>query len=171
MTYLETILKRAQEIQCLTHPSSSTSLLSLASQSRPQPIANIAFPDPLPLQPALTAAGARPEISQAMDQAYQKRAADLRTLYHSAITLVCSNQAQYSTEFRRIPTQKVVSSFTKLYLRELVAWREECVDAYLKHPSAGNKTLSSSCTPKFNHVSPVLPCLIRPFIMPLAISS
>ncbi|KAG0707491.1 homeodomain protein 2 [Suillus ampliporus] len=147
---LRHVMQNVQE--CLAHPSISTSSRSLASQSPPQqPVVNISLPDPPPIQPALMAAGARPEISLAMDQTYQKRAADLRALYHSTITLICSNQAQYQSKFRLVPEQKILSVFTELYLKQLVAWREEGVILYLKHSSTADKAQSSNCTTRFNH--------------------
>nr|BAL45603.2 homeodomain protein 2 [Rhizopogon roseolus] len=154
MTSIDSILKlivqRVQE--CFPHSPISSSSHLLASQSIPQQhIASISLPDPPPIYPALMAAGARPEISQAIDQAYHKRATDLRALYHSAAALVCSNQAHHSTEFCSVSMQKVLSLFTKLYLRQLVIWRDDCVNLYLKHPSTGDKPRTSSCTPKFNH--------------------
>lgn len=154
---LERITRRVQETQrlCLAHPSVSTSSRLLTSQSQSyspcHPVANISLPDPPPIQSALIAAGASPEISLSMDQAYQKRAADLRALYRSTITLICSNQARSPSEFRYVSEQKIQSVFTELYLRQLVTWREEGVQLYLKHPSTGNKTQISSCTAKFNH--------------------
>ncbi|KAG2076873.1 homeodomain protein 2 [Suillus decipiens] len=152
MTSIEPILKqiiqRGQD--CLVLPSTSSRLFTPQSSPR-QPIAHISLPDPPPIQSALIAAGASPEISLSMDQAYQKRAADLRGLYHSTITLICSNQAQSPSKFRYVSEQKIQSVFTELYLRQLATWREEGVHLYLKHPSTGDKTQSSSCTAKFNH--------------------
>ncbi|KAG1757151.1 homeodomain protein 2 [Suillus lakei] len=157
-TSVESILKRiihhAQETQrlCLAHPSMASSR-SLAPQScsPQQPIANISLPDPPSIQPALITAGAHLELSLAIDQAYQKRAADLRAVYHSAVILVCSNQAQYPSQFRYVSQQKILSIFTELYVRQLMTWREEGVTSYLKHSSAGEKTHTSICTAKFNH--------------------
>ncbi|KAG2156649.1 homeodomain protein 2 [Suillus bovinus] len=124
---LKQIIKRAQQIQSLTHPSVSTSSDSLALQTySPRPLVNISLPDPPPIRPALLAAGARPEISLAIDQAYQKRAADLK--------------AAYPSDFRHGHDQKVLSVFIELYLKQLVTWREEGVASYLKHSSAGDKT-------------------------------
>lgn len=156
---VESILKQiihcGQETQrlCLAHPSVSTSSRLFAPQlySPRQPIANISLPDPPPIQPALIAAGAHPELSLAIDQTYQKRAGDLRAVYQSAVTLLCSNQAQYPSQFRYVPEQKIMSIFTGLYLKQLMTWREEGVASYLKHSSTGDKTQTSSCTPKFNH--------------------
>nr|WDY60863.1 HD MAT HD2 protein [Rhizopogon salebrosus] len=150
---LKRIMQRAQEFQCITHPSILTSSGSLTSQSSllRQPTINISLPDPPSLQPALMAAGAHPEASLAMDQAYQKRATDLRAHYQSTVTLICSNRAQYPLKFRSVPEQKIFSVFTELYLRQLAAWREEGVTLYLKHASASDKARTSSCTPKFNH--------------------
>nr|WDY60857.1 HD MAT HD2 protein [Rhizopogon vinicolor] len=149
-TFANSILKRAQEIQCLTQPYVSTSSVSLASPSPPRQ-SIISFPDAPPLQPALIAAGANPEILRAMEQSYQKRAADLRALYHSTATIVYSNQAQYPSKFRYVSEQKIISVFTELYLKQLVSWREENVALYLKHSSTADKAPASSCTPKFNH--------------------
>ncbi|KAG2155592.1 homeodomain protein 2 [Suillus clintonianus] len=158
MTSVDSILKhillRVQDIQCLTstHPS-ITSSRSITPQlySPQQPIANISLPDPPPLQPALMAAGACPEISLAMDQEYQKRAAELRAFCHSTVGHVCSNQAQYSPKFRYVPEQKLLPAFTELYLRQLAAWREDCVVLYLKHSSTVDNAQRSSGTTKFNH--------------------
>jgi hypothetical protein len=151
---MESILKLAQEIQSLARPSVSPSSFSLASQS-PSLRHNtvIALPDPLPIQPALITAGAHPEISLEMERAYQKRAADLRTHYQSTVTVICSNQAQYPSKYRYTSEQKILSVFTELYLRQLASWREEGVALYLQHASAGSRARTSSCTPKFNHVS------------------
>ncbi|KAG1783501.1 homeodomain protein 2 [Suillus placidus] len=148
---LKRIAQRAQE--CLAHPSVSASprLFAPQSCSPRQSIANFSLPDPPPIQPALIAAGARPEISLAIEQAYQKRAADLRVAYHSGVTLVCSNQSQHPSKFRYGTESKLVSSFTELYLRQLVAWREDCVALYLKHSSTSNNARTSSGTSKFNH--------------------
>nr|WDY60859.1 HD MAT HD2 protein [Rhizopogon vinicolor] len=147
---LKQIMQRVQE--CLAHPAISTSSLSLTYQSPPpQPIVGIALPDPPPIQPALIAVGAHPEISLAMEQSYQKRAAELRALYHSTATLLCSNQAQYPSKFRYVSDQKILSVFTELYLKQLVSWREENVALYLKHTSTADKTQASSGAPKFNH--------------------
>ncbi|KAG1795778.1 homeodomain protein 2 [Suillus plorans] len=150
---LKRITQRAQEIQCLAYPSGTASSRSFTPRScSPQhPIADISLPDPPPIQPALMAAGARPEISLAIEQAYQKRAADLRAIYRSAVTLVCSNQVQHPSKFRYVTEQKVLFAFTELYLKELVAWREQSVASYLKHSSTSDKIHTSSCTPKFNH--------------------
>ncbi|KAG2062303.1 homeodomain protein 2 [Suillus hirtellus] len=151
---LKQIVQRVQQIQSLSQPylSSSTSS-SLACQSPPpQPlIANISLPDPPPIQPALIAAGARPEISLAIDQAYQKRATELRSFCHSTVARVYSNQAQYPSKFRYVTEQKVLSLFTELYIRELLSWKEQAVVSYLKHSSTNDKTQISSSTAKFNH--------------------
>jgi len=164
MTSVDLILQRILQ-KCLIHPPVSTSSLSLASQSTPsQPIADIALPDAPSLQPALMAAGAPPEISLAIDQVYQKRAADLRVLCHRTIASLCSNQ--YSSQ------QKTESLLSELYLRELVTWREEVVALYLKHPAVGNKAQLSTSAPKFNHVrptskfhSPSLTCLLPDLVL------
>jgi len=155
-TSVESILKQilhgVQQIQCLTQSCVSTSSSSPACQSLPpQPfIANFSLPDPPPIQPALIAAGACSEIALAMDHAYQKRAADLQALCRSAVTQVCSNQAQYPSKFRYVSEQKVLSVFTELYLKQLVAWREQGVALFCKY-SLGDKSQTSSCTSKFNH--------------------
>ncbi|KAG1762939.1 homeodomain protein 2 [Suillus occidentalis] len=149
---LKQILHRVQETQrlCLAHPSVSTS--SLTSHTLPQPLpSNISLPDPPPIRPALMASGARPDVLLAMDHTYQKRAADLRALYHSAVTFICSNQAQYPSKLRCVSEQKIISVFTELYLKQLLAWREEGVVLYLKHSSTNDKVHTSSCAPKFNH--------------------
>jgi len=170
MTSIDSILKliiqRSQE--CLAHPSMSTLSGSLASQCSP-PQLNITLPDAPSLQPALMAAGAHPEISLAMDQVYQKRAADLRTLCYRSITNVCSTQ--YPSRFRLVPKQKILSVFTELYLKQLANWRECVVSSYLKRSSAGDKTQTSSSAPKFNHVSPIFyHFLIQLFMTPLVTS-
>ncbi|KAG1841722.1 homeodomain protein 2 [Suillus tomentosus] len=157
MTSIESVVRQilhgVQQIQCLTQPFVSTSSTLLASQSLPPqlPIHNITLPDPPPIQPALIAAGAHPEISLAMDQEYQKRAAELRAFCRSATAHVCSNQAQYPSKFRYVSEQKILSVFTELYLKQLATWREDCVILYLKHSSTGDKSQPSSGTPKFNH--------------------
>lgn len=159
-TSVESILKQiihcGQETQrlCLAHSSVSPSLRSFAPQScSPQQlIADISLPDPPSMQPALLAVGARPEISLAMDQVYQKRADDLRATYHSALTLVCSNQAQYPSKLRFVPEQKILSAFSELYVRELIAWRQDCVDFYLKRSSTSDNAQTSRGAPRFNHV-------------------
>ncbi|KAJ8597622.1 homeodomain protein 2 [Rhizopogon salebrosus TDB-379] len=153
MTSVDSVLKQImQHVQkCLTHPSISTSSRSLASQSPSPRHAIIALPDPPPMQPALITAGAHPEISLEMEKTYQKRAADLRAHYQSAVTVICSNQAQYPSKYRYAPEQKVLSVFTELYLRQLASWREEGVALYLQRASAGDSARTSSCTPKFNH--------------------
>ncbi|KAG2367773.1 homeodomain protein 2 [Suillus spraguei] len=147
---LKRIIQRSQDF--VTHSSvSSSHLYAPQSCSPQQPIANICLPDPPSMQPALLAAGACLDISLAMDQAYQKRAVDLRAFYHSTLTLVCSNQAQYPSKLRYVPEQKILSSFTESYLRELVAWRQECVDFYLKHSATRHDTQTSSGASRFNH--------------------
>ncbi|KAG2350813.1 homeodomain protein 2 [Suillus weaverae] len=151
---LKQIIQRVKDIQCLTQPFVLTSSRSFTPQSCSprQPIpAKISLPDPPSIQPALMAAGAPPEISLAIDQAYQKQAAELRALCHSTVTRVYSDQTQYPSKFRFVTEQKVLSSFTELYLRELVAWREQAVASYLKHASTSDKTRTSSSTAKFNH--------------------
>nr|WDY60851.1 HD MAT HD2 protein [Suillus brevipes] len=150
---LKRITQRAQEIQCLAHPSASTSscLFTPRSCSPRHPIAEISLPDPPSIQPGLMAAGARPEISLAIEQVYQKRAADLRAVYHSAVTLVCSNQAQHPSKFRYVTEQKVLTSFSELYLKELMAWREQAIASFLKYSSSNNKTHIVIYTAKFNH--------------------
>nr|WDY60850.1 HD MAT HD2 protein [Suillus brevipes] len=147
-TSVESILKQImQNVQELARPSMSTSSRLLASQcSRRQPIADISLPDPPPIQHALISAGAHPETSLAIEQAYQKRAAELRAVCHSAVTLICSNQ--YPSNFRPAPDQKVLSVFTEIYLKQLVTWKQDCVDLYLKHTSGNVQALSN--TPKFN---------------------
>jgi hypothetical protein len=140
----------------MAHPSVSTSLCPLSQSPPRQPIANISLPDPPPIQPALLTAGALPKISLAIEQAYQKRAVDLRAFYHSALTLMCTNQAQYPSKFRYLPEEKVLPAFIELYLRQLVTWREQAVASYLKYSST--KTHTSSCTAKFNHVR-LMSCL------------
>jgi hypothetical protein len=87
-----------------------------------------------------------------MGQVYQKRAAELRAFSLSTVALVYSNQAQHPSKFRCVTEQKVLSLFTELYLRQLAAWREECIVLYLKHSSTGDRTQTSGCTTKFNHV-------------------
>ncbi|KAG1754860.1 homeodomain protein 2 [Suillus paluster] len=145
---LKQIMQRAHEYLALS--SISTSSCSLASQSpRQLPIAKLSFPDAPPIQHALMAAGACPKISLAIDQAYQKRAADLRALCHSAVMQICSNQ--YSSNFGYAPDHKVLSVFTDIYLKQLVSWREQCVILYLKHSSTSDRAGTSSCAPKFNH--------------------
>ncbi|KAG2149576.1 homeodomain protein 2 [Suillus cothurnatus] len=151
---LKQIIHCAREIQSLGQPSVSTSSFSLASQSthrQPQGLVGISFPDPPPIQPALIAAGACPEISLAMDQTYQKRAADLRALYCATVTRIYSNQAQYPSKFRYVREQKVLPVFTELYLKQLATWREEGVILYLKHSSTRDKAQNSSYVAKFNH--------------------
>ncbi|KAG1813290.1 homeodomain protein 2 [Suillus subaureus] len=150
---LKQIIQRVKDIQCLTQPFASTSSCSFAPQacSLRQPIAKISLPDPPSMQSTLLAAGARPDISVAMDQAYQKRALDLRAFYHSALALMCSNQAQYPSKFRYVPEQKILSTFTELYLRQLMAWRQDCVDFYLKHSSTSGNVQNLSGTSRFNH--------------------
>ncbi|KAG2044459.1 homeodomain protein 2 [Suillus americanus] len=149
---LKQIIQRGQETQrlCNAHSSASTSPCS-RSQSLLQPIANISLPDPPPIQPALLAAGALPEISLAMEQAYQKRAADLQAFYRSTLTLMCSNQAQYPSKLRYVPEQKFLHTFSELYLKQLVNWREQAVASFLKHSSTGHNVQASSGTVKFNH--------------------
>ncbi|KAG1904677.1 homeodomain protein 2 [Suillus fuscotomentosus] len=147
---LKRIIERAQE--CLAHPSVLAS--SFAPQScspRQQPIANISLPDPPSIYSALLAAGACHDISLAINQAYQTRAAELRAFCHSAVARVYSNQAQYPSKFRYVPGQKVLPVFTELYLRQLSTWRQECIDLYLKHTSTSDKIQTSSGGPKFNH--------------------
>ncbi|KAG1864760.1 homeodomain protein 2 [Suillus subalutaceus] len=153
---LKQIIQRVQETQrlCLAHPSTSSSSFSLASQyPLRRPIANVSLPDPPPIQPALMAVGARPEISLVMDQEYQKRAAELRTFCQSAVAHVCSNQAQHPSMSPYVTEQKIIPVFTELYLRQLGSWRQDCVDLYLKHPSTrtSENVQPSSATPKFNH--------------------
>ncbi|KAG1828111.1 homeodomain protein 2 [Suillus variegatus] len=145
---LKHITQRAHDIQSLAHPS-----CPLASQSPARhPIANISLPDPPSMQPALLAAGARPEISLAMDQAYQNRAAELRAFYQSALTVMCSNQAQYPSKFCYVPKKKILPVFTDLYLKQLVTWRQDCVNFYLKHASTSdNVQTPSGIAPRFNH--------------------
>ncbi|KAG2118042.1 homeodomain protein 2 [Suillus discolor] len=145
---LRRIIQSAQETQrlCIAYP---TSLGSPAYQSSPrQPLTSMSLPDPPSIKPALIAAGACPEIAQAIDQAYQKRATDLRNVCHSAVTLIYSTK--YPSNVRHSPNQKVLSVFTELYLRQLVTWREEGVASYLKHSPTGDKTQTSSSA-KFNH--------------------
>lgn len=151
---LKRIIQRSQDFVAHSSVNVTTSSCSLASQSLPQQshVANISLPDPPPMQPALVAAGACPEIASAMDQAYQKRAADLQALCRSAVTLVCSNQAQYPSKYRYVSEQKVLSVFTELYLKQLVTWRDEGVVLYLKHSSTDDKTNALSRAAKFNHV-------------------
>jgi hypothetical protein len=150
---LKRITQRAQD--CLALPSIST--LSHSFKFPPQscsprrPI-DITLPDPPPIQPALIAAGAHLDISLAMDQEYQKRAAELRVFCRSAAANVCSNQAQYPSKFRYVSEQKIMSVFTELYLKQLVTWRDDCVALYLKHSTAGDKPQPSIGTPKFNYV-------------------
>ncbi|KIK49416.1 hypothetical protein CY34DRAFT_32323, partial [Suillus luteus UH-Slu-Lm8-n1] len=112
---------------------------------------DISLPDPPPIQPALIAAGARPEISLAIDEAYQKRAAELRAFCRSTIALAYSKQAQYPSNYCHVSEQKILPAFTKLYLRQLGSWIEQAVAAYLKHPSTGARTQISGCITKFNH--------------------
>lgn len=152
---LKRIIQRSQDFVAHSSVSPSSHLFTSQSCSQRQPIANISLPDPPSIQPALLATGARPDISLAMDQAYQKRAIDLRAFYHSALTRVCSNQAQYPSKLRYVPEQKILSTFTELYLRELVAWKQDCVDFYNKHSSTSHATQPSSDAPKFNHVRPM----------------
>jgi hypothetical protein len=151
---LQQIIHRVQETQqlCFAHPSVSTLSCSYTSQSPRQPIAAVSLPDPLPIQPALLSAGALPEVALTMEQAYQKRAADLRALYHSAMTFICSNQAQYPSKFRYVSEQKILPAFTELYLRQLSTWRQDCVELFLKHSSRSNNEHASSSAPKFNNV-------------------
>ncbi|KAG1885469.1 homeodomain protein 2 [Suillus subluteus] len=150
---LKRIIQHSQDFVTHSSVNVATSSCSLECQSLPRQshIVNISLPDPPPIQPALMAAGACPEISLAMDQAYQKRAVDLQALCRSAVSLVCSNQAQYPSKFRYVSEQKVISVFTELYLKQLVTWREEGVVLYLKHSSTGDKINTSSCTTKFNN--------------------
>jgi hypothetical protein len=165
---LKRIIERAQE--CLAHPSVSASsrLFTPQSYSPRQPIANISLPDPPSMQSALLAAGACPEISLAMDQAYQKRAAELRTSCHSAVTHIYSNQAQYPSKFRYGTEQKLLSLFTDLYVRQVVAWKEEGVDLYLKRSftRTSDNAQALSGTQKFNHVS--LPFYHRIFFLTIS---
>jgi hypothetical protein len=149
---LTRITQRAQDCLALPSMSLSRSLTPQYPHSPQRPITEISLPDAPSIQSALTAAGAAPGISLAISQAYQKRAAELRALCCSSVARVYSNQAQYPSEHRYVTEQKVLSTFTELYLRELVAWREQAVAAYLKHSSTSNTTHTSSCTVKFNHV-------------------
>ncbi|KAG1723434.1 homeodomain protein 2 [Suillus occidentalis] len=150
---LKQILQRVHQIQSLSQPYLTSTAASLACQSLPpQPLVpNVSLPDPPPIQHALIAAGARPEISLAIDQAYQKRAAELRSFCHSTIARVYSDQAQYPSKFRYVTEQKVLSLFTELYLRELFSWKEQAVASYQKHSSTHDKTQTSSSAAKFNH--------------------
>lgn len=154
---LKQIINGVQHIQsACDHPLTSSRLFAPQSYTPRQPIAHNPLPDPPSIQPALMAVSARPETSRAIENAYQKRAADLRAAYHSAMMVVCSNQAQYPSKFRYVSEQKILSVFTELYIRQLVTWREDCVILYLKHSSACDNAQASGGTPKFNLVRLIL---------------
>lgn len=146
---LKSIIQRTQDFVACS--SVSTLSRSLVSQSPLclRPIADIPLPDPPRIQHALMAAGALPGISLEIEQAYQKRAAELQALTHSTITHILSNQSQ--SNFRYVSEQKILSVFTELYLRQLSAWRASLVSC-IENSSTSDKAQTSSCATKFNHV-------------------
>ena len=137
--------------------------------SRPQPICppstavcgrvHIDLPDPPALLPALVAAGARPEIAQAMQAAYHQRACEFREQAQATILRACLKLSQIPSTCSHTPDETVVASFQKMYLKKLNTWISEGITLLQeKGPSVlccqeGNKKVATKISKTFNHAS------------------
>ncbi|KIJ08121.1 hypothetical protein PAXINDRAFT_18716 [Paxillus involutus ATCC 200175] len=125
ITQIQAILRIAHGLReasaGLSKPHDSTSISSPA-------IIDINLPKPWPLLSSLLDTGVSHELASAANNVYQSRAEELRQHTHKSIAAACHKIAQVphaSASPPEVLASKVVSTFTRAYVRRLEHWREE----------------------------------------------
>ena len=136
--------------------------------SRPQPARSpvtsaryipVDLPEPPALLPALVAAGARPEVAQAMQAAYHQRACQFREQALATISRACSKLAQIPSTCSHTSDETIIAAFKQIYLRKLNSWVSEGVALLQeKGPSVlrcreDNESVLAKIPKTFNHAS------------------
>ena len=136
--------------------------------SRPQPTCSpsipagrihIDLPEPPALLPALVAAGAMPEVAQAMQAAYHQRACEFREQALTTISRACSKLAQIPSTCSHTSDETIIAAFQQVYLKKLNTWISEGVALLQeKGPSVlrcreDNEGVPAKISKSFNHAS------------------
>ncbi|KAG9314044.1 hypothetical protein JVU11DRAFT_4823 [Chiua virens] len=91
------------------------------------PRTHVDLPEPPPIFPALVAAGAKPEVAQAMQAAYHQHACEFRERALATISRAYSKFAQIPSPSSRPSDETMIAAFEKVYFKKLNSWISEGV--------------------------------------------
>ena len=154
VAHVQSILRIANQLKEAT-ASFSSSHQTINSSNSLTIADSISLPSPHPLLPPLLEAGVDHEIATAADKIYQRHAEEFKQHIEQTITTACLTMAPSAGASVSSPdplVNKVVSTFTEIYLRRLALWREEVIQRVKQAPKTPTKTAPKSSR-SFNQVN------------------